>query len=280
MRLGGVEGLQHRRLRIADLFPQVNLSQGNGGQVSYIDWDDDTIVRAAAMIAEGTAFPENTAKFAQYNVPLKKLGTTIPASSEVLYDTAWMASELERFLLDDVALLEDEQLWSGDGTGNNMTGLEAYTPVAYTASGLILAKAYIPDVVVDMVTQLTTATKFEPDFVLMHGTLLSQILMVKDTTHNYVDVPFYQNGKLLGLDVVVTNTMGVNELFIGQKSKATIYNDGQTDIMTGYGAGDFEEDMIRIRAKKRELLLIREMDKGAFSRCDDVTAAITALELP
>src|SRR5213078_2241592 len=72
-----------KRRSLYDIFGKVNMNIGNdGGKVVYHDWDEATTVRAAAMVAEGTQFPESTAKFAKYSIDLKKIGDTLPVSEE------------------------------------------------------------------------------------------------------------------------------------------------------------------------------------------------------
>ena len=66
-----------------DLCTKVTVGKGNhNGTIAYTDWDEDTIARAAAVVAEGVAFAESTAKFKGYTLPLRKIGDTLPVSEE------------------------------------------------------------------------------------------------------------------------------------------------------------------------------------------------------
>ena len=51
-----IGSLANRKLVLYDLFPKVTLGSNNNGTVRYYDWDQATITRAAAAIAEGAAF--------------------------------------------------------------------------------------------------------------------------------------------------------------------------------------------------------------------------------
>ena len=55
--------LATRKIVLQDILPKIRISdQANiNGSIRYYDWDQATIVRAAAFRAEGAAFPESTA---------------------------------------------------------------------------------------------------------------------------------------------------------------------------------------------------------------------------
>ena len=79
--------LATRKLVMYDIFPKLTIaSSNNNGTIRYYDWDQATTVRAAAMVAEGTAFPESTAKFQKYSIPLQKVGDTLPVTEEFFED--------------------------------------------------------------------------------------------------------------------------------------------------------------------------------------------------
>ena len=76
-----------KRRALYDFFPKVQVGNGNhNGTIAYIDWDEDTTVRAAAIVAEGATFPESTAKFAEYTKKLQKIGDTLPVTEEFMED--------------------------------------------------------------------------------------------------------------------------------------------------------------------------------------------------
>jgi hypothetical protein len=57
-----------------DVLPKMPISnKSNDNGIKYHDWDEDTIARAAAMVAEGGTFPESTAKFIERTMPIRKI---------------------------------------------------------------------------------------------------------------------------------------------------------------------------------------------------------------
>jgi len=81
----GVNGLlATKKLTVYDLFTKIPVPKNRNGVIRYVDWDAATTVKAAAAIAEGATFPENTAKWATYTLSLQKVGVTNPISEELL----------------------------------------------------------------------------------------------------------------------------------------------------------------------------------------------------
>ena len=77
--------LATRKLTMYDVFPKLNIGAGNdNGTIRYYDWDEATIVRAAAAVAEGVLFPESTAAFKMYSIPVQKIGDSLPVTEDFL----------------------------------------------------------------------------------------------------------------------------------------------------------------------------------------------------
>jgi hypothetical protein len=72
-----------KRRSLYDVLPKVRISDrsNDNGIIKYHDWDEDTTVRAAAMVAEGGTFPESTAKFIERTLSIRKIGDTCRSST-------------------------------------------------------------------------------------------------------------------------------------------------------------------------------------------------------
>lgn len=260
-----------------DVFRKVRLTNGNdAGKVVYHDWDEATTVRAAAMVAEGAQFPESTAKFAKYSIELKKIGDTLPVSEEFGEDEESAAAELQMFLETNVAQVEDNQIALGDGTGQNLTGLvtsaPAYTPVA---SGI--TDANIKDLARKMRTAIvkTRGSKYKPDFIAANSDVIDQYMLKKDGNNNYMfDAA---TGTIGGLVIVEDNNLADNTLVIGDSRFGTIYEKGGLMLSKVHVGNQAIEDMMTLKARKRLLFLIRNVDKTGFLKCTDIETALTTL---
>jgi len=260
-----------------DIFRKVNLGNGDdAGKVVYHDWDEATTVRAATMVAEGDAFPESTAKFAKYSVDLKKIGDTLPVSEEFGEDEASAAAELEMFIETNVETKVDSQIAVGAGTGENLTGLVTYAP-AYTAVASGITDANIKDLVRKMRTAIvkTRGSKYKPDFVAANSDVIDQYMLKKDGNNNYM---FDANtGTIAGLTIVEDNNLADNTLVVGDSRFGTIYEKGGLTLSKVYINAQAVEDMMTIKARKRLLFLIRNVDKTGFLKCTDIDAALATL---
>lgn len=260
-----------------NVLPKVAVSDSNnGGVVRYRDWDEATTVRAAAMVAEGAAFPESTAKFQWYSENLRKVGDTLPVTEEFFEDEAQAAAELEMFLNINVNLVIDSQLINGDGTGQNLKGLlnvcPAYTPVA---SGI--AAPNLKDLAIKVKNDITRSrgSKYAPDMVLVNSATMEGLILKKDANNNYI---FDENtGTIGGLFVVVDENTPDNQMIVGDRRYARIYEKTGIVLTKGMPNAQFLEDELTIKARKRMLFLVKTGDRTGFRKVTSISAALTTL---
>lgn len=273
--------LATKKLTIYDLFRKIRVGKDHNGTISYRDWNDASVTRAAAMIAEGGTFPESDAAWEELSIKLKKIGDSMSVTEEFKYDTAMFADELQAFLEVNVKLKEDEQLLSGDGTGNNTFGLQtralAYTPVA---SGISDASHY--DLVVKVAESITAGkgNKYRPNFVLMNLFEINKMRLKKDQNENYIMPPFVdRNGNVVaGIVVLEDNGLANNTMIVGDNRYGKIYEDesGYT-ITTGLVNNQLLTDEETIKARKRMCFLIKNSEREGFRYVSDIAAALTTL---
>ena len=279
--LAGVGQLAHRKLSLYDIFPKVQVSESNNnGTIRYYDWDESTIARAAASVAEGVAFPDSTATFKKGSITIEKIGDTLPVSEEFFEDEAMFASELNMFLETNVALEVDSQLCNGDGTSNKLLGLYASIP-AYTPVASGITDANIFDLIVKVAEDITVngGAKYNPDTIIARKSVINQMKLKKDGENNYVLPPFVSaDGKNIdGMVVVESNIAPANTLVVCDKRFARIYEKGGVELSKGMVNAQFTEDMMTLKARKRLAFLIRNADKGGFRKVTSISAALTTL---
>lgn len=272
--------LAHRKLTVYDMFRKVPVPKDNNGVVRYVDWDQATTVRAAAAKSEGADFPSSTAKWATYTLSLEKVGDSIPMSEEMLYDSALFAAELENFLRVNVAIKIDTDLITANGSTPNINGLNnqltAYTPVA---SGIVDASLY--DLLVKVREAITASygSKYNPNVALMNITDINRMKLKKDQNNNYILPPFFDKaGNVVdGITVVECNAITANTAAVGDSRYGAIYEEPGVTVQTGFATGDFESDMMTIKARKRLNLLIRNVDRTGWLKVTDIDAALVIL---
>lgn len=279
--LNDVGQLATRKLSLYDIFPKVKISESNNnGVIRYYDWDEATTIRAAASVAEGVAFPESTAKFKKGSVTIEKIGDSLPVTEEFFEDEEMFASELELFLQTNVNLVVDTQLCNGTGASNTLVGLyqsaNAYVPVA---SGITAPNIF--DLIVKVAENITEVggSKYNPDTVIARRSVINQMKLKKDSTNNYILPSFVSaDGKVIdGLQVIESNVAPVNTLIVCDKRFGKIYEKSGVVVSKGEVNAQFIQDAMTIKARKRLAFLIRNADKGAFSKVTSISAALVTL---
>lgn len=269
--------LGYKERSVYNVLPKVSVSDSNnGGVVRYRDWDEATTARAAAMVAEGAAFPESTAAWQWYTKELRKIGDTLPVTEEFFEDEQQAASELEMFLNINVNLVVDDQIINGDNVGQNLDGLLNAAP-AYTAVASGIAAPNLKDLAIKVRNDITRSrgSKYRPDMLITSSLVMEDLVLAKDANNNYI---FDENtGTVGGLFVVVDENMPDNQIIVGDRRFARIYEKTGVTLSRGSVNNQFNEDEMTIKARKRMLVLVREVDKTGFRKVANVTAALTTL---
>lgn len=277
VRLGTIGQLGVKLRALYDFFPKVQVGDGNhNGTISYIDWDEDTTVRAAAIVAEGGTFPESTAKFAEYTKKLQKIGDTLPVTEEFMEDEVLASSELKKFIDINVNTVIDTKIAVGAGGANDIEGLYTVAP-AYTPVASGITDANIKDLVRKMRTAIvkTRGSKYAPNFVAANSDTIDRYFLKKDANNNYMFDS--ETGTIAGLAIVEDNNLADNTLVVGDGRYGTIYEKGGVVLSEGYSGTQFVGDMKTLKARVRLLFLVRNVDKTGFLKCTNITTALTTL---
>ena len=277
IRLSDIGQLGVKRRALYDFFPKVQVGNGNhNGTIAYIDWDEDTTVRAAAIVAEGATFPESTAKFAEYTKKLQKIGDTLPVTEEFMEDEVLASSELSKFIGINVNTVIDTKIAVGAGGANDVEGLYTAAP-SYTPVASSIPDANIKDLVRKMRTAIvkTRGSKYSPNFVAANSDTIDRYFLKKDGENNYMFDS--ETGTIAGLAIVEDNNLADNTLVVGDGRYGTIYEKGGVVLSEGYSGTQFVGDLKTIKARVRMLFLIRNVDKTGFLKCTNITTALATL---
>ena len=287
-RIAGMGQLAVRKLPMKSLCRAIPMNgTDDNGDVRYIDWDEDTTVRAAAMVAEEGHFPVSEAKWKEYKLSLKKIGDTLAVSEEMLEDLQSFAAELDMFLETNVQIVEDSQLLTGIGTGSNMKGMLPSIPeftYADYADSVQDASEY--DLIVKVLEAITSTggNKYLPDFALMPSALITKMMLKKDDNNNYVLPPFMvkgSDGKMVIANVTVIQQNGFsdnNQMAIGDSAYMRLYYKAGIVLSRGTIGTQFSDDLITLKARMRELFLIRAADQSGFRKVSNVSTAIASID--
>ena len=278
LRLTDIGQLAHRGLVMADLFRPATIGKGAGGSIRYTDQKATT--NNAATISEAGEFPESVITWQEYNLSIEKIGDTIPVSQEMLDDVDWVDNEIRKLLEINCSIVEDTQLYSGDGNTPNYYGVQS-SATAFAETTPKKDDMSIYDLIRSVKTKMTSQkeSKYMPDYCLMNETDIDVMQSKKDANFNYVQPPWVsQNGMLIGgVQIVSSPVVTAGEMLMGDFRFGTYYRSDAYTVELGFVASQFKYDLMTLKARKRGALLIRNVDKDAFWKVTDIDAAIAAL---
>ena len=232
----------------------------------------------SAMTAEGAAKSQADFGLVVASANVKKVTAYIKVTKEMLDDVALMRSEIDQELTELINLKIDDQVLSGVGTGNNLTGITT-NATAWSAGAFALA---IPtptkwDVLRTALNQVRV-NLFEPNYIVMHPTDVTAMELSKDSTGQYIMPPFTSvDGTIVsGVRVVANTGVTIDKFLVGDFTKSGVrFKEGLT-INVGYENDDFTKNLVTILAEARLVHRVKSNHYGAFVY-GDFSDAITAL---
>lgn len=176
----------------------------------------------AAMTAEGAAAGQSDFTMEAKDSNVRKLTTYFRISDEMLSDTPQITSYLSSRAPAKLREVEDTQLLWGPGTGQNLEGIGT-AAADFDGGGISgIANANQFDVLVAAKNQLNLLN-YNPTAILMNPTDFNKILLLKDTTANYLKDQVYQGiqPSFNGTPVILNNAVIAGDYIIGDLSMGT-----------------------------------------------------------
>jgi HK97 family phage major capsid protein len=141
------------------------------------------------MVAEAGTKPQIDRDLQVFDANVRKIATYMRVPEEMMDDIPYLSSFLTQIGTEEVMLLEDEQILYGDGTGQNLSGLETNS-TAFSGTGLGIAGGSLPtpnhfDVLRAARTQ-ARLLKRRPTVALVNPGDYYKMESTKDTTGNYL----------------------------------------------------------------------------------------------
>ena len=248
------------------------LSKGtvSGNSVSYFvanEWTSSS--GRPGVVGENGKKPGATAPaFDTKTVPLRKIAGWVCLSDEMAEDAAFLASVINEQLLYELARAEEEQIISGTGTGNDLTGI-------LTTQGIFsetMASAKATDVlesIYKMKTQIKTASGLDADAIIINPADIATLRLAKDENGQYffggAGYGMYGNGayepetRIWGIPVIVSNAVPVKTVLIGNSTGATVYRKGGVRVEVSNNVNDdFLYNRFRTLAEERVTLAVKQ----------------------
>ena len=195
---------------------------------------------AAAITAEGATFAQSDFDMTAVNANVKKIGTYFRISEEMLADTPQLTSYLSARAPEKLLEVEDANILTGNDLGGIINSAPAFAAGDYADS---VESANQFDVIVASLNQLALLN-YNADTILLNPTDFHKILLLKDTTNNYLKDQVYGGltPVFMGVRVVLNSAITAGDFLIGNFSVGT-----QLWVRQGVNVEFFREDGTNVR---------------------------------
>lgn len=255
---------------IRDVFIEqiADTAETTSDNVSWVEVVTET--GAAASTAELATMPEKDFTFQEFKKPLQKITVSNKHSVELLSDGPGLVAAIKSFLSEDINIVTDTQLLSGNGTAPQLQGVLG---VSTDLNSLIGAQIFVGathfDVLRIGLTKVATTGKgkFRVSEIILNPIDIEAMDLTKDSTGQYVLPPFYtRDGMRVGGARVIENTAITSGTFLmGDFRKLHVRRKGGVEIeITNADGTDFVKDIITIKLRRRLASYVRANDNGAF----------------
>ena len=198
----------------------------------------------AAPVAQGGLYPESDFDLTAEDANVRKIGTYFRISEEMLADTAQLTSYLSARAPEKLLTVEDAQLLYGNGSGQNIEGINSIA-TAFAAGSFAAAvpAANQFDVLTVAINQLALVN-YTADYIMLSPTDFTKILLLKATTNEYLKDQVYQGltPNFLGVPVVVNTAVTAGTYLVGNFALGT-----QMWVRENLALEFFREDGINVR---------------------------------
>jgi HK97 family phage major capsid protein len=250
-----------------------NVSVGATGS-NRVMWIEETDEQGTPIfIGEGDGKTQLSVKYVEQTASVKKIAVYGKVTTEMLADANFLASYITNNLVKRVNLKTEDQLWSGDGTGDNLTGLKTKA-TAFSAGALAnqVATANEFDVLTAIALQVNVANGV-PVAVGVHPSTVAKMKALKSTTGE----PLYKQytdfmGEMVvnGLRIVETTAVTAGEFIGGDTTVANVLFRESVNVQVGLDGNDFTNNLKTILVEQRLVQFVSANDtpvivKGTFA---------------
>lgn len=242
-----------RELTVRDLVTKGTTSSDT---VEYVRVTSKT--NAAAPTAEATATtgatgtkPESALGLEIVSTTVKTIAHWIPVTRRAIADSGQVRTLVDSFLMYGLKEEEEDQMLSGTGTGENLTGILNSGPLTVGSVGTDL------DAIVDAIRTIRVTGRRRPNAAVFHPNdwYSTGFVLAKDSAGNYLivnpsDDPQRQR-PLWGLIPVVSEGMTENTVLVGEFRYAVLWDREQASVQVGWINDQFVRNMLTLLAEER-----------------------------
>lgn len=268
-RLPGVVALPQRRMTVRDLIAP---GQMDGSTLEYVK--ETGFTNNAGMVSETVKKPESTLKFDLVTTSARVIAHYMKASRQILSDASQLASIIDNRLRYGLAYKEEQQLLTGDGTGQNLLGI---IPQA-TAFSAPFDPAGTETVIDSLRLALLQSelAEFASTGIVLNPTDWARIELLKDTTGRYIigNPQGTMAPTLWNRPVVATQAISVDKFLCGAfQQGAQVFDRWQARVeVATENEDDFVKNMVTILAEERLALAVYRPEAFVYGDFGNVSS--------
>jgi HK97 family phage major capsid protein len=170
IRSGDIVPIATRPIQLLDLIPQLDTSQAN---VVYME--ETTFTNSAAEVAEGSTYAQSTIVYTERTSNVRKIGHYLPVTDEQLEDVPLVAGLVDGQLIFGVRQRLDQQVFNGNGSAPNLTGILNASNLQTQAKGTDPG----PDAIFKAIVKVKLVGRADASAVMLHPTDWQNIALLR-----------------------------------------------------------------------------------------------------
>lgn len=198
-----------RRLTIRDLLAQGRISSNS---LEYVR--EEVFTNNADIVPEKALKPESDITFSKQTANVRTIAHWVQASRQVMDDAPMLQSYVNNRLLYGLALKEENQMLNGDGSGDNLDGIN-HVATAYDTS-LNASGDTRADIIAHAIFQVTES-EFSASGIILNPRDWHGIALMKDKEGRYIfgGPQAFTSNIMWGLPVVPTKAQAQGTYTVG-----------------------------------------------------------------
>jgi HK97 family phage major capsid protein len=218
----------------------------------------------AAFIGEGVVKPLIDFDIVTVDSVAKKAADAIKVSTEMLDDIDFMAGEIEKELQYKVEIVASEGLLSGDGTGDNLKGLDAFAG-GFVATGIETTDPNNADAIRAAIAQIRSLN-FNANMAVINPIDAANMELEKGTDGHYLIPPFKSadGTTISGVKVIEDNGIPVGYVLVGDMTRFRVRVYKPFTASYGWENDDFRKNLVTIIGEMRLHSYVPGNEVGAF----------------
>lgn len=233
-------------------------------------WTSDRINEEgdAEFIAEGALKPLADAEWTSTKHPIKEVAVRWKFTKRLMMHAPAIVQDFQEHARELVEQKIDDQILDGDGTGNNLSGLEEEASAFIVPTGLAgyYQAPNIYDVIMAMATRIRLSNFKGQITAILNTVWMAKMAGIKDAENRYIVAPFVSpDGTRVGsVNIKFSNKIADDTIVIGELKKFNVVFAENIMYDEGYENDDFSKNLV---SRKLEAFLgtyIKASDAGSI----------------